>query len=124
MANITGPPESVGGLGRKATYEHQIKPEITKESTQDYSWYVSEIPESQIEGGYRETKEDQTSYVETLEDKLAMVPSEAKIIKLTGDKDKKSSNQGPLDLVLLIIAIILGAAVVGLSLVKFRKKFP
>lgn len=125
MANITGPPTSIGGLEKETTYQGEIKKETTKESSQDYSWYYNE-PEQQIKGGYIVQSEEQLTFPE---DELAIVPSENKLTALVKSETKEFSNlkfwnQNNLNLILMIVIVILAALVIGLLITKFRKKIP
>ena len=98
---------------KNITYQYQIKPETTKESTKDYSILYQNKPEAKIEGGYTtiSINEEQPSFAEATEGKLAAVK---------GDFSKQSQT----NLIFIILAIIGGGLIIGLILTKFLKKSP
>jgi len=117
MANIVSPPKSIAG-GEEISYQYEPKKETVQKYSKEYAIEYSP-PEQEIQGGYtflaeprQETKQqEEPSFAEATEGKLATVK-------------ESFSKQSPANLILIIIAIILGAFAIGLSLVKFRKKFP
>jgi hypothetical protein len=115
IANITGPPQSIGSLEKQFTYQQPIESETTKEPSEDYSWYFQN-PEQEIEGGF--TIQEPITNDKDDKDKFAAVSSFAKAT------EDKSDNQATLNLVLMIIAVILAGLIIGLFLTKLSKKFP
>ena len=115
IANITGPPQSIGSLEKQFTYQQPIESETTKEPSQDYSWYFQD-PEQEIKGGF--TIQEPITNDKDDKDKFAAVSSFAKAT------EDKSDNQATLNLVLMIIAVILAGLIIGLFLTKLSKKFP
>ncbi len=117
MANIMGPEINMGIGGEEIVYDYQIEPQITKESTEDYSWYF-EKPEQEIEGGFIEKESNLAGAFPLTEQEET---NEAQ-----GALSTKGNfwNQNNLNLILMILALILAAIIIGLSLTKFRKKFP
>jgi len=81
-----------------------VEPQITKNSTKTYS---INLTDNKIEGGYIVMKSDSSTYAKASVDELASV---------------KQSSQNPINLVLLIICIVSVSGLIGLSLIKFRKK--
>lgn len=101
-------------MSEQVTYQQPIELETTKESSQDYSWYYQSDFEREIEGGYtlKEIAE------KAPEEQFAKEESQLAVAK------ESFSKQNPFNLILIIVAIVLCAFTIGLSLVKFRKKFP
>ncbi|MCX6729897.1 MAG: hypothetical protein NT058_00120, partial [Candidatus Portnoybacteria bacterium] len=94
-----------------------VEPQITKNSTKTYS---INLTENKISGGY----------ITTNTNNPASAPSNG----ASADKQNSKNNtnqlagmsqltgQNPLNLVFIIIAIVFGMGVLGLLLVKFRKR--
>lgn len=130
MPNLVGMAitEEING---QVTYQQPIESETTKESSQDYSWYYQSDFDRRIEGGYlarrSETEAAATSPREASEKEIVEKAPEKQFAKeesqLAAAKES-FSKQSPFNLILIIVAITLGAFAIGLSLVKFRKKFP
>jgi len=84
---------------KNTTYQQTVKPEIVKESSQDYSWYYQNAGKREIEGGYAETQINQLAAIKEM-----------------------SSQKEPTNLVLIIGLIILSGFIIGFLLIKFGKK--
>jgi len=101
MANIINPSNASGLINKNFVYQQPIKPETTKQSSEDYVINYQNANQPEIEGGYETiTKTDELASVKPI-----------------------SSNSNLINLILLILAIIFGSAFIGLLLIKFRKKF-
>jgi hypothetical protein len=110
LINIISPSTNSGLINKNFVYQQPVKPETTKESLQDYSWYYQNKSLQNIEGGYTFLPNPP----EQIEQKE---PSQLASVK------EGFSKQNLLNLILLIIAIILFGTVIGISLVRFRHKF-
>ncbi|MFH1129475.1 MAG: lamin tail domain-containing protein [Patescibacteria group bacterium] len=93
-----------------------VEPQITKNSTKTYS---INLTENEIEGGYTTINPNDP----------ASAPSNGASAGKQNSKNNtnelasiKQSSQNPLNLVLIIIAIVFGMGFLGLLLVKFRKR--
>ena len=108
LANLISPAISLEMTNKKFVYQQPIKPELTKEPSQNYVINYQNANQPEIEGGY-----------------LALSPQEpqAQDIKSQLAAAKESiSKQSPLQLILIIVTIIIAGLIIGLLLVKFRKK--
>jgi len=95
---------------KKFFYQQAIKPETVKESNQDYAWYYQNTNQPEIEGGYAAISAEE--------------PQKQDIKSQLATAKESISKQGPFRLVLIILAIVIGGLIVGLFLIKFRRKKP
>lgn len=105
-ANISGVTISEN---KKVNYQTNIKPEVVKEPSQDYAWYYQNTDTKKIDGGYVVITENEQREEKNQLSQLATV------------KDF-NSRQSPLYLILIIGLIISIALIIGILLVRFRKK--
>ena len=107
LANVISPMASLNSENKKFTYQQPIKPETTKESSENFAINYQNANKPEIKGGY---------VVLPTEEQGQDIKSQLATAK------QSTSQQNYLNLFLLIIAIILFGAVIGLSLVRFRRK--
>jgi len=96
---------------KNINYQVSIKPEIVKESSQDYAWLYQNTDKKQIEGGYT-----------TIEPVSNATNIESPTSNLAAVKEMTNSKQST-NLVLIIGLVVLFGFIIGLILVKFRKKY-
>ncbi|OGZ32088.1 MAG: hypothetical protein A2V69_01315 [Candidatus Portnoybacteria bacterium RBG_13_40_8] len=96
---------------KNINYQVSIKPEIVKESSQDYAWLYQNTDKKQIEGGYT-----------TIEPVSNATNIESPTSNLAAIKEMTNSKQST-NLVLIIGLVVLFGFIIGLILVKFRKKY-
>lgn len=104
IANISG--LAIKNNKQTVLQMNSVKPQTVKNASEDY---VVSLPKNEIEGGY-----------------VAISPNNQEANTQTNDLAaiKQSSAQNPLNLILLVIAVIFGSGFIGLLLIKFRKKRP
>lgn len=127
IANITYP-EAVGGdpglTTKETNFKYEVKPQITKEPDQTYTWRYETPKEKTMEP----EPEKELSFAETIqqdaEKQLAMIPSEKTLAKIVESEKTDKLAQSTMNLFLLMAVVILGALIIGLLLTKFRKKSP
>ena len=108
MANIAG---MIVGTDKNTTYQQSFtKSENVKEPLKDY---VINLPDNQIEGGFLELTQNESSSPTS-----PMGGSTGELASI------KQSMQNPFNLALLIICIVFASGFIGLLLVKLRKKGP
>ena len=108
LANIATSPISSDITNKKFVYQQLIKSELTKESSQEYVINYQNANQPEIEGGY--------AILPTQEEPQQDIKSQLATAK------ESISKQSPLQLILIIAAIIIAGLIIGLFLVRFRKK--
>ncbi|MFZ5559328.1 MAG: lamin tail domain-containing protein [Patescibacteria group bacterium] len=110
LANIISPSTISEITNKKFVYQQPIKSELTKELSQEYVINYQNANQPEIEGGY------------------AVLPSQEQpqqeIKSQLATAKESISKQSPLQLILIIAAIIVAGLIIGLVLVRFRKKYP
>ena len=84
----------------KFIYQNQIESEIVQEP-KDYVINYQNAGQQKIEGGYQE---------------IAMTDNQLASVK------QPQTTQSPTNLILIIVIIVLGALIIGIALIKFRRK--
>ena len=111
LANIINSSTGSGLTSRNFVYQQPIKQELTKEPSKDYVINYQNANKPEIEGGYAVLPTEEQPQEQNEPSQLATV------------KDFYSQ-QSPTQLILIITLIISVALIIGLLLVKFRKKYP
>jgi len=115
MANIINPSNASGLINKNFVYQQPIKPETTKQSSEDYVINYQNANQPEIEGGYISANDPASPAGGQFLISNDQTAEFASVKQL-------SSNSSPINLILLIITIIFGSAFIGLLLIKFRKK--
>ena len=107
LANVISPVAGLNSENKKFVYQQPVKSELTQKSSENFVINYQNANKPEIKGGY---------VVLPAEEQGQDIKSQLATAK------QSTSKQKYLNLFLLIIAIILFGAVIGLSLVRFRKK--
>lgn len=105
---------------KNITYQYQIKPETTKEPSQDYAILYQNEPGAKIEGGYTNITIGEGQKEIAKQETEQLLGEKSQLATIKGDFSKQSQT----NLIFIILAIIIGGLIIGLILTKFLKKSP
>ncbi len=109
LANIISPAMSSETANKTFVYQRPVESELTKEPSQEYVINYQNTNQPEIEGGYAVLPMEKEPQQQDIKSQLAAAK-------------ESISKQSPLQLILIIAAIIIAGLIIGLLLVKFRRK--